>query len=67
VDSRPPPGRLLTHEPKAAMNADNIDTDRVRREVRGKYREVALQPGHASGFCTGRPLAETAGLSPRHH
>jgi arsenite methyltransferase len=43
------------------MNADNIDTDRVRREVRGKYREVALQPGHASGFCTGRPLAERLG------
>ena len=43
------------------MNHDGIDADGLRREVRGKYREVALQPGRAFDFCTGRPLAERLG------
>jgi arsenite methyltransferase len=43
------------------MNDDSIDAGRLRREVRGKYRDVALQPGRASGFCTGRVLAERLG------
>ena len=43
------------------MNDDGIDAGRLRREVRGKYRDVALQPGRAFGFCTGRLLAERLG------
>ena len=38
--------------------SDNIDSDRLRREVRGKYRDVALQPGRTFDFRTGRTLAE---------
>ena len=43
------------------MNDDGIEAGRLRREVRGKYREVALRPGRASGFCTGRLLAARLG------
>jgi arsenite methyltransferase len=43
------------------MNDESIDTGRLRDEVRGKYRDVALQPGRAFDFCTGRPLAERLG------
>ena len=43
------------------MNDDGTGTGRLRDEVRGKYRDVALQPGRAFGFHTGRPLAERLG------
>jgi hypothetical protein len=43
------------------MNDDGIDTGRLRHEVRGKYRDVALQPGRTFDFSTGRPLAERLG------
>jgi SAM-dependent methyltransferase len=43
------------------VNDDGIEAGRLRREVRGKYRDVALRPGHAFDFCTGRPLAERLG------
>lgn len=36
---------------------DSIDSDRLRREVHGKYRDVALQPGRIADFHTGRRLA----------
>jgi hypothetical protein len=29
------------------MNDEDIDAGQLRREVRGKYRDVALQPGRA--------------------
>jgi arsenite methyltransferase len=40
---------------------DTTDAERLRREVRGKYRDVALQPGRTFDFHTGRPLAERLG------
>lgn len=40
---------------------DGIDSDRLRREVRSKYRDVALQPGRVVDFHTGRRLAERLG------
>jgi arsenite methyltransferase len=40
---------------------DTIDAGGLRREIRGKYRDVALQPGRAFDFRTGRPLAEFLG------
>lgn len=43
------------------MNDESIDAVRLRDEVRGKYRDVALQPGRAFDFCTGRLLAERLG------
>ncbi len=43
------------------MNNDGVDAGRLRREVRAKYRDVALRPGRAFDFCTGRPLAERQG------
>ena len=43
------------------MNDDGIDAGRLRREVRGKYRDVALGPDRAFDFDTGRPLAERLG------
>lgn len=41
--------------------SDNIDPGRLRHEVRGKYRDVALNPGAAFDFYTGRPLAQRLG------
>lgn len=41
--------------------SDTINSGRLRREVRGKYRDVALQPGRTFDFHTGRPLAERLG------
>lgn len=38
-----------------------VDTDALRAEVSKKYREVALQPGGAFHFHTGRPLAARLG------
>ena len=43
------------------MNDDGINAGRLRHEVRGKYRDVALRPESTLGFCTGRPLAERLG------
>jgi arsenite methyltransferase len=43
------------------MSDDTTDAGRLRREVQAKYRDVALQPGRAYGFRTGRPLAEFLG------
>jgi arsenite methyltransferase len=40
---------------------DTIDAGGLRREIRAKYRDVALQPGRAFDFRTGRPLAEFLG------
>ncbi len=48
------------------MNDDGIDPGRLRREVRDKYRDVALRPESTFDFYTGRPLAERLGLSPLH-
>src|ERR1043166_255742 len=38
-----------------------VDPARLRDEVRGKYREVALKPDGAYHFHTGRPLAKRLG------
>jgi arsenite methyltransferase len=37
------------------------DSDTIRGQVRDKYRAVALDPGHAFGFHTGRALAARLG------
>ncbi|HWB71560.1 MAG TPA: methyltransferase domain-containing protein [Egibacteraceae bacterium] len=42
-----------------------VDPDALRAEVRGKYRDVALQPAGAHHFHTGRPLAARLGY-PNH-
>jgi SAM-dependent methyltransferase len=41
--------------------SDDVHADRLRREVRDKYREVALEPDRTFDFYTGRPLAERLG------
>lgn len=38
-----------------------VDVDRLREEVRAKYRDVATFPGRAHHFHTGRPLAARLG------
>jgi SAM-dependent methyltransferase len=38
-----------------------VDPDALREQVRGKYREVALDPGASFHFHTGRPLAARLG------
>jgi SAM-dependent methyltransferase len=38
-----------------------VDPERLRDEVRSKYREVAVNPGGTYHFHTGRPLAERLG------
>lgn len=47
------------------MNANSqdllVDVDRLRNEVRAKYREVAADPAGAHHFHTGRPLAARLG------
>ena len=43
------------------MNDDGTDTDRLRREVRDRYRDVALRPDHTFDLYTGQPLAERLG------
>ena len=45
------------------MNDDGIDAGRLRREVRDKYRDVALRPDHTFDFYTGTALGQTPGLS----
>lgn len=41
-----------------------VDPERLRAEVREKYREVAAFPGAAHHFHTGRPLAARLGYPP---
>jgi SAM-dependent methyltransferase len=41
-----------------------VDTERLRAEVRDKYREVALTPGAEHHFHTGRRLAAILGYDP---
>lgn len=41
-----------------------VDPEDLRREVRDKYREVALQPEATFHFHTGRPLAARLGYEP---
>ena len=38
-----------------------VDPETLREEVRGKYREVAVDPGASFHFHTGRPLARRLG------
>jgi len=38
-----------------------VDPDALREQVRGKYREVAVDPGASFHFHTGRPLAARLG------
>ena len=38
-----------------------VDPDALREQVREKYREVAVDPGHTFHFHTGRPLAARLG------
>jgi SAM-dependent methyltransferase len=38
-----------------------VDPDALREQVRGKYREVAVDPGASFHFHTGRPLASRLG------
>ena len=38
-----------------------VDPDALREQVRGKYREVALDPGASFHFHTGRALASRLG------
>jgi len=42
-------------------NESPVDAARLRDEVRGKYREVALAPNATYHFHTGRPLAKRLG------
>ena len=43
------------------QNDAPVDAARLRDEVRGKYREVALEPNATYHFHTGRPLAKRLG------
>src|SRR6266536_3468363 len=38
-----------------------VDHEALRREIREKYRDVAVDPDRRFEFCTGRPLAEQLG------
>src|SRR6266566_1464625 len=38
-----------------------VDPEALREQVRGKYREVAVDPGASFHFHTGRPLASRLG------
>lgn len=47
---------------EAAMSADTpVDADRLREQVRAKYREVAVEPSASFHFHTGRALAARLG------
>ena len=39
------------------MDDEIADHEALRREIRGKYRDVAVDPDRSFEFCTGRPLA----------
>ena len=44
--------------------ANAVDAAALREQVKQKYREVALEPGGAYHFHTGRPLATRLGYDP---
>ena len=46
------------------MTDDTVDAERLRKEVRDKYRDVALDPERTFDFYTGRPLARRLGYPP---
>jgi SAM-dependent methyltransferase len=50
----------MTHDSQAALHTP-VDADRLREQVREKYREVALEPQARFHFHTGRPLARALG------
>ena len=43
------------------MDGEIIDHEALRREIRGKYRDVAVDPERSFDFCAGRPLAQRLG------
>jgi len=43
------------------VDGEIIDHEALRREIRGKYRDVAVDPERSFDFCTGRPLAQRLG------
>jgi hypothetical protein len=43
-----------------------VDAEELRRRVREKYREVALDPQGSLGSYTGRPLAAKLGIPQCH-
>ena len=43
------------------MDDKIVDQEALRREIRDKYRDVAVDPDRSFDFCTGRPLAERLG------
>ena len=43
------------------MDAEIADREALRREIRGKYRDVAVDPERSFGFCTGRALGHRLG------
>jgi arsenite methyltransferase len=48
-------------DPPAAAPPTPVDPERLRAEIRRKYRAVANDPGGAHHFHTGRPLARRLG------
>jgi len=44
-----------------ASGESPVDADKLREEVKDKYREVAIDPGGEYHFHTGRPLAKRLG------
>jgi len=51
----------MTDDPSAGGGELLVDPDALREQVRAKYREVAVDPGAAYHFHTGRPLARRLG------
>ena len=43
------------------MDGEIIDHEALRREIRGKYRDVAVDPERSFDFYTGRALAQRLG------
>jgi hypothetical protein len=43
------------------MDDEIADHEALRREIRGKYRDVAVDPDRRFDFRTGRPLAQRLG------
>src|SRR5437870_6297529 len=55
--SRPERGETMAHDLP-------VDPDALREQVRGKYREVAADPGASFHFHTGRGLPSRLGYEP---
>ncbi len=56
---------MFSGEPVTGNTTDLlVDVDRLRDEVRAKYRDVATDPGGEHHFHTGRPLAARLGYPP---